>query len=372
MKNILIFYGSYGGGHLSAAKAINAYIEQNYSDCKVEMIDCIEYINKTVNKLSTAAYSQMAKKAPWAWKKVYYSAEKGVLSKVSNASNHLMSHKLKKLIDKFQPNIIISTHPFSSQMCTILKKKKQLPCKVATIMTDFHIHNQWLINSDYMDYYFVANSQMKEEMLQLGIDDYKIFVTGIPVSERFLEDFCKDDICKEFKISTDKKNILFFAGGEFGLGKDKTFEIFKVLVENFSTFQIIAIAGRNQKMKELFQNFISDKKTNVTILEYTNKVPELMSISDAVITKPGGLTSTEGLVSNLPMIIINPIPGQEEQNAKFLENTGVAVWLKKDDNIKEILDSVLNSQEKLKQMQKNALALAKPYSTKNICDILLK
>lgn len=212
MKKILIFYGSYGGGHLSAAKALKAYIEKNHSDYKVEMIDCIEYINKTINKLTTTAYSEMAKKAPWAWKRVYYSAEKGALSRVSNVSNKLMSHKLGKLIHQFQPDLIISTHPFSSQMCTILKKKKQLPCKVATIMTDFHIHNQWLINSEQMDYYFVANSQMKEDMLQFGIDNYKVFVTGIPVSERFLENFSKTNILNEFQLFPDKKTILFFAG----------------------------------------------------------------------------------------------------------------------------------------------------------------
>lgn len=212
MKKILVFYGSYGGGHLSASKAVKAYIEKNYSNYSVEMIDCIEYINKFVNKLTTMAYSEMAKKAPWAWKRVYYSAEKGILSKVSNTSNQLMSHKLGKLIQKIQPSLIISTHPFSSQMCTILKKKKKLTCKIATVMTDFHIHNQWLINSEEMDYYFVANSQMKEEMLQLGIDNYKIFVTGIPVSERFLEDFSKETILKDFELSTNKKNILFFAG----------------------------------------------------------------------------------------------------------------------------------------------------------------
>ena len=212
MKKFLIFYGSYGGGHLSAAKAIKSYIEKNCSDCLVEMVDCIEYINKIINKLTTTAYSEMAKKAPWAWKKVYYSAEKGILSKVSNTTNKLVSHKLEKLIRLFNPDLIISTHPFSSQMCTILKKKKRISCKIATVMTDFHIHNQWLINSDEMDYYFVANSKMKEDMMKLAIDSYKIFVTGIPVSERFLENFKKETIFNEFSLSTNKKTILFFAG----------------------------------------------------------------------------------------------------------------------------------------------------------------
>lgn len=299
MNNILIFYGSYGGGHLSAAKAIRSYIEKNYTNYNVEMVDCIEYINKYLNKLTTRAYSKMAIKAPWAWKKVYSSSQKGLLSKVSNTSNKLMSHKLGKLIKQVNPHLIISTHPFSSQMCTILKMKKEISCKVATVMTDFHTHNQWLINHEYMDYYFVSNVQMKNDMLDLGVDEHKIFVTGIPVSERFLQKYSRPEILNEFNLQENIKTILFFAGGEFGLGKNRTLEIFKALVENFTNYQIVAIAGRNEKMRDSFLNFVNEsgKNKNVRILEYTTKVPELMSISDIVITKPGGLTSTESLTS---------------------------------------------------------------------------
>lgn len=217
MKKILIFFGSYGGGHRSAATSIKDYIDKNYADTQTEMVDCIEYINKAVNKITTKAYEDMAKKAPWAWKKVYYSAEKGVLSKVSNASNYLMSNKLLKLIKQKKPDLIISTHPFSSQMCAILKKKGKLSCKVATVMTDFHIHSQWIIGSDFIDYFFVSNQQMKEDLCDTGIDAFKVFVTGIPISERFLEDFNRDVLFAEFGLNPNMFTVLFFAGGAFGL-----------------------------------------------------------------------------------------------------------------------------------------------------------
>lgn len=374
MRKVLLFYGSYGGGHLSAAKSLKEYIEKKYPDIQVNMIDCIEYINKILNKLTTKVYSEMAKKAPWAWKKVYYSSEKGILSKVSNLSNKLMSSKLNKCISDFNPDIIISTHPFSSQMCTILKKQGKIKCKISTVLTDLHIHNQWLVGADQMDYYFVANNKMKEDMCNKGIDEFKIFVTGIPFSQRFLQKYDKNYIIKKFNLTPNKFTILFFAGGEFGLGKTKTFEIFKTLVTNFSDVQIIAIAGRNVEMKNLFTNFVAEngKKDSVCVLEYTNQVPELMSISNFVVTKPGGLTTTESLVSGLPMLIINPIPGQEEQNAEFLEQSGVAVWLKKDDDIKNILLNLLSSKEKIKRMRDNALTLAKPNSVDDICRILFE
>ena len=154
----------------------------------------MEYISKTVNKLTTSAYSYMAKKAPGVWKKVYRSSEKGLFSKISNIANYQMASKLNNCICEFNPDLIVSTHPFSSQMCSILKYQGKLHCKVGTILTDFHIHNQWLIKHEYMDYYFVSNNAMKEDMQNKGVDKNKIFVTGIPFSERFLQKFDKTSI----------------------------------------------------------------------------------------------------------------------------------------------------------------------------------
>lgn len=288
MDKVLILYGSYGGGHKSAANAIKQYIEKNYQEKQVEMVDCIEYISKIINKITTGAYNQMAKKAPWAWKRVYFNSQKGILSKISNGTNALMAKKLYHLIEKENPNIIISTHPFATQMTGRLKRKGKITPKISTILTDFEIHNQWLQETDYIDNYFVAHVGMKESMMKLGINGDKIFVTGIPMSERFLETFDKQQILKEFELEEDKKTILFFGGGEMGLGKDRTCKILKTLAQNFENIQIVAISGRNEVMKQGFERIVreSNTKKRVKILEYTKKVPELMSISDLVITKP--------------------------------------------------------------------------------------
>lgn len=126
-------------------------------------------------------------------------------------------------------------------------------------------------------------------------------------------------------------------------------------------------------MKAKFDEIVSKNNATkrVKVLEFTNKIPELMSISDLVVTKPGGMTTTESLASGLPMLIINPIPGQEEENAEFLEEKGVGIWIKKNDNIEDELYKVLNSEEKLQSMKINARLLAKKNSTRDICEILL-
>ena len=373
MKKILIFYGSYGGGHLSAARSIKEYIDENYSNTETCMVDCIEYINKALNKVTTKAYSGMAKNAHWVWKKVYYGAEDGTFAKLNDKAQKVLSIKLNKLIRSYKPDLIISTHPFSSHMCAVLKKKKKINSKIGTIITDYAPHSQWLMYPAYIDYFFVAHTGMKEDLLKRGIKEKQIKVTGIPLSNRFLAHYDKEKILSDFGLSTEKRTILFFAGGEQGFGKDKIFNMLKSIIESFPNLQIIAISGKNEKIKQQFDELVekNNSQENVKILEYTNKVPELMSVSDLVITKPGGLTTTESLASGLPIIVINPIPGQEEENAEFLEKNGVAIWLKKDDTIENELYKILNSEEKLQSMKTNARLLAKKNSTKDICEILL-
>ena len=121
-------------------------------------------------------------------------------------------------------------------------------------------------------------------------------------------------------------------------------------------------------MKQQFEAIVSkyEKIENVCILGFTNQVPELMHISEFVVTKPGGLTTSESLACNLPMVIINPLPGQEEENAELLVKDGIAVWIKKDDNPQLIFDELFSTPEKLKTMKENTNLLAKPFSTHNI------
>lgn len=214
---------------------------------------------------------------------------------------------------------------------------------------------------------------MKDYLISKNITESKVFVTGIPISSRFLKTYNKKEILNEFDLEENKKTILFFAGGEFGLGKNKTLQIFEDLIKNFENIQVIAIAGKNEKMKLQFESIVQEfnKENNVRVLEYTNKVPELMSISDLVVSKPGGLTTSESLASNLPMVIINPIPGQEEENAEFLESKGIGIWIKKNDSAYEIFKSIIDNPKKLEKMKKNTNILAKKHSTEDICKIIL-
>lgn len=371
---ILVFYASYGGGHLNAAKSIENYITINHKNIDIELIDCMKYVNKTIEKVTTAAYREMAKKAPWAWGRIYSDSQRGPLAHLSSRSNKIMAIKLLKLLREKQPDLIISTHPFGSQMCSYLKRKGKITAKIATIMTDFSPHDQWLVGHDFTDYFFVAHDKMKHYLINKNISKNKIYATGIPISNRFLKSYNKKEIFNHYQLSEKKQTVLFFGGGEFGLGKTRTAQIFENFVTTNANIQIVAIAGKNPKMKANFEEIVTknQKEDCVRILEFTNEIPELMSISDLVVTKPGGLTTSESLASHLPMVVINPIPGQEEENAEFLESKGIAIWIKKSDNPSQIIENLLSNPEKLEIMKKNTSILAKPNSTGDICKVLFE
>lgn len=282
---VLIFYATYGGGHLSAANAIKESIQINYPEYEIEMVDFMKYLNKEINYLTVKSYEKMAKKMPRAWGSIYKASRKGVVANISNSLNKILAGKLGKFINNIAPDIIISTHPFSTQMCAILKKKGKLSLKVANVLTDFKYHEQWLVKHQYIEMFFVSNEKMREDLISYGVTGDKVFALGMPISQRFLEKFDRKEVINQFGLKEDLKTILFFAGGKMGLATSTIFEYMEVLSNKFTDMQVIAISGKNPKVYEKFKE-IAEGKENVKVLEFTDKVPELMSISDLVVTKP--------------------------------------------------------------------------------------
>ena len=374
---ILIFYASYGGGHFNAANSLYKYIQDTYTNdnIEIEMIDVVKYVNKAIEKVTSTTYRLVSKNMPWVWGRVYEDSQKKLFTHLTSRSNVILALKLLKLLKEKKPDIVISTHPFGSQMCSYLKKKNKVDFKLATILTDFESHDQWLIGHEYGDYFFVSHNKMKERLISKGISEEKILVTGIPVSNRFLQSYDKTKILSEYGFTPDKKTLLFFGKGSDGLLKSHLTETFESFVSNCSSLQIIAVTGNNNedtklKFEEVVNNYNAHDR--VKVLGFSNQIPELMHISDMVVTKPGGLTVAESLVSQLPLILINPFPGQEEENARILELTGSAIWIRKSDNIDDIVSLLMSGQINLDFIKKNAISFAKPNSCKDICNILLK
>ena len=374
MKRIMIAYASYGGGHLSAAKNLKEYIEQKYPNYDIFLFDCMKYVNRVIDKVCGSTYSTITTNVPWFWQKIYTNTQEPIFEKILSLSTKVLSYKLGRLLRELKPDVIISTHFFVSHMFSVLKQKNKIQGKIATIITDYgeDPYNEWYCNHEYIDYIFVAHSKIKNKLIEKGVPKEKLYDTGIPISENFLKVYDKNQLLETLGFSSDKKIVLFFGGGELGLGKTKTIKIFESIVSKFPNIQVIAISGKNESLKNKFDKIVNDanRTNNIKIFGFSNQIAEFMSISDIVITKPGGLTTTEALVSHLPVIAINPIPGQEEDNAKFLEHNNAGIWLKKPSYINFVLKGLLKNEKKLETMVKNTRKIAKPNSTKDICEIL--
>ncbi len=369
-KKVIILYASVGGGHFKAAEGIKNYISENYENTSVEMIDALKYTNKLIDKMIISSYINMARYSPKMWGEIYKFSEKQYsVANFSNAVQKILSQKLFKLLQSENPTTIISTHPFITEMVASLKKHNKISTELNVIITDYVSHKFWELKSEYVNRYFVANEEMKYDLIHNGISVNKIFVTGIPVGPAFLADYNKSEIYKEFELDENKKTVLLFGGGEYGLSSVKKFLEGILSIEE--DIQMVAIAGKNTKTQKMFKEVTSKYNKKVVILGYTTKVPELMQIADFIISKPGGLTTTEILVSNVPFVVINPVPGQEEGNANFLLNSGAAVRIFDADKTKPFFEELINNEPRIKGMKEMQKLIAKPYSTKAICEVIM-
>lgn len=370
MKKIMILYASIGGGHYKAAEGIKNYLTEYYPNFKVEMIDALRYTNKVVDKLIINSYVNMARYSPKMWGEIYKISEKQYsVANFSNMVQKLLSKKLFKLFKDEEPAVVISTHPFITEMVASLKKSEKTNCKLCVIITDYASHKFWEIKPEYVDMYFVANEEMKYGLVHNKIDSSKIFVTGIPVSPAFLKEYNKLEIYKDFNLSPQKRTVLIFGGGQFGMSNIKDF--FKALLSIKEDIQIVAIAGKSKKNQNLFESLAKDSNKKVIVLGYTTKVPELMNISNFVISKPGGLTTTEILTCHLPFIIINPVPGQEEENANFLTNNGAATRLWDVKKAVPFFEQFFNDDFRINNMKIMQEYISKPNSTKDIVETIV-
>lgn len=369
-KKIMILYASVGGGHFKAADGIKNYIIENYPEYKVEMIDALHYTSKVVDKIVIDSYLNMAKYSPKVWGDIYkYSEKQYSVANFSNMVQKMLSQKLFKLFKDEQPDIVISTHPFITAMVASLKKHNKTSARLCVVITDYASHKFWELRPEFVDMYFVASEEIKYDLIHKNISAEKISVTGIPVGPAFLKDYNKNDIYKDFGLSPNKKTFLFFAGGQYGASNVK--EFFKSLLSIDENIQIVAVAGKSAKSQNMFKKLSQNSSKKVVILGYTSKVPELMAISNFVVSKPGGLTTTEILTSKVPFIIINPIPGQEEENANFLTNNGAAVRIWDVRKATPFINQLISDEFRIQNMKAMQEHIARPNSTKDIVEIII-
>jgi processive 1,2-diacylglycerol beta-glucosyltransferase len=364
---VLFLSVSTGGGHFKAAEAIREKIEEKYPGSKTLVIDTLKYVNPIIDKLVVGGYLSTLKKTPQIYGKLYTFTETGDnIYDFSKTVNKLLSFKIRKLIVEFDPSVIVCTHPFPLQMLSGLKKNQKVTVPTIAILTDYASHPFWL--HSHIDAYVIAHSSMKFEMISRGIEESIIHPIGIPVTSDFLQKKEKKCILKELQL--EEKTTVLIMGGSLGFGEVR--DVFKALLCSKRSIQIIAITGSNSKLKKQLEKHANTTNNLVKIFSYTDKVADLMEVSDFIITKPGGITITEALVKSLPIIVTSPLPGVEERNSNFLLNNGAAVRLLENENIESVLNQIMDNPLRINQMKTMASQLAKPDSSKEIIKLIEK
>lgn len=359
--NILFLTAATGGGHVKAAQALMQQMEKQIPGCKTSLIDTLKYINPLVDKLVTGTYLHTIKTIPGIYGRFYDLSEKDeFITDLVKAFNYILSRKLCSLFEQYSPNAVVCAHTMPLQMLSCLKRKGLLNIPVIGIVTDYTNHFFWKLEG--VDAFIVAHECIKDDMVKMGIRKDRVHACGIPVTENFLSTKERGLLLKDMGL--ENKPTLLLMGGSLGFGELQS--VFSSLLKLKRDIQIIAVAGCNKKLQNQLESLSHDSQKSVRVLGYTDKISELMDVADLLITKPGGITVSEALVKKLPFLIMTPIPGQEERNARFLVDSGAAIRLNSCDNMEVVLKRTLDRPSALYKMSEAARKLARPHACMDI------
>lgn len=372
IKKIVAISVSAGAGHVRAAEAIRDMASLHYPELDVVHLDAMNYVSSIFRKTYKENYLKIVENHPSLWGYMYKKSDRveGDDSKMKAfrlAIERLSSMELIKEIDRNKPDGIICTHFLPPELISrkIRKGKINTPCWVQ--ITDFDVHGLWI--QPRMEGYFVACEEASWKLKNYNIDPDRIHITGIPIAPVFTQEFSKKTCCEEIGISPDLPTILMMAGGE-GLG-DMCFLAEKILQTDIKC-QIIALAGKNEILLHSLTSLSEKYKGKLIPMGFTKTIERVMAASDIAVTKPGGLTSSECLAMGLPMIIVSPIPGQEERNADYLLESGAALKALDETSLINKLKRLIENPEKISGMKKKAMDIATPNAARNVLGTVLK
>lgn len=360
-RKILIFSVSFGNGHNQVSNSLLNHLQAKHFD--VEIIDTFEVINKIFHKVILDSYLTLLRFRPGVWGKLYQYSEKNPNSIFLQQFNAFVTSKLYRFLREKQASTIITTHPIATTLLASTIRKNNMAVQIYALLTDFSVHPM-SIHPEVRGY-FIASEHLRYYARLYQLDEKLFFPTGIPTSKENFENFTKLEWRKKLHLEKDMKTILV-AGGGVGLAK------FTNILSGLETFQerlqIICVTGENKRAKQKLLCFQS--KHLIRILGFTNLFMEYLKASDVIITKAGGVTMSEALVCATPVLIFQPLPGQEEQNSQFLMNYGAAIKAEIVEEIPILLERIIFNDYYHKIMTENARKLKEPYAASSIAEIV--
>jgi processive 1,2-diacylglycerol beta-glucosyltransferase len=368
---VLVLSASAGAGHIRAAQAVERAIVQANAAREVRHIDTLEYTNKLFRRLYAKAYLDVVNKMPDVLGWLYdYLDKPWERERRRLALDKLNTRPFVKMLREYQPDIIVCTHFLPAEIVSWLKARERITSRQAIVVTDMDVHAMWLCH--HYEQYFVALDETREHMMRLGIPREKLTVSGIPIDPVFAVEKDKREMRRKHSLREDLCTILVSAGG-FGVGPIE--HLFQSLLELKHEAQAVVICGRNEELRsrleQLAANLPEGARVRIEPIGYTTEMDEYMAASDIVLGKPGGLTTSEALARGLVMVIVNPIPGQEERNSDHLLEEGAAIRCNNLPVLAYKIDKLLDDAERFRAMQAAAHRLARPHAAQEIVSKLL-
>lgn len=371
-RKVLILSASAGTGHVRAAEALEKVFRQQPGVGEVRNVDALRFTNRLFRDFYSKLYIQLVQRAPTILGIVYNSTdEPWKTDRMRLMLDRLNTGPLVRFISRFKPDIIVCTHFLPSEIISYLITKGKLDARLSIVVTDLDVHAMWLCRTFHR--YFVALEESKIHLENLGLPGDHITVSGIPIDPAFGQPGNRDDLRRAAGFDTDRPLFLISGGA---LGVSPAAGVLDGLARLRHPAQAIVICGKNTEMQAGMEQQAraieaAHPGLSFRVLGYTDEMHKWMQMSDLFIGKPGGLTTAEALACGLPMIIVAPIPGQEERNSDHLLEKGIALKCNEFTTLAYKIDGLLDHPEQLAAMRERALHYGRPHAAATIVDSLL-
>ncbi|MCL6548929.1 MAG: glycosyltransferase [Alicyclobacillus sp.] len=370
LSRLLVLSASYGEGHQQAAYAVRDALANQSPQTRVEIMDYMRTVHPVLDSVAKYCYLKSVRFAPalYGW---FYKGTSQIppTSLIQRQLNSLGIEELAETLNEFQPDVVLSTFPTPAGVVSYLKQQRRTHVPLATVITDHAVHSQWI--HPLTDLYFVGSQHVRRGLLARGIPDESICVSGIPIRPAFQQPFDRPALQRKYGLDPGLPTVLVM-GGAYGVMGDIC-QICEELFQYPHPVQVLVVTGRNERMRAQLSALQRNATNPVWVYGFVSEIWELMAVSDLILTKAGGLTISEALAMQLPMILYRPIPGQEVQNARFLVASGVAVLARSRRQVSEHLYELLvRRPEKRLTMRNRTLRVRKLHAAEEIAAGLIE
>lgn len=368
LNKLLFLYSSQDSGHHRAAQALQSAFKLLYSNVETLALDSIECAYPRTGRVIIDWYPKVIKKIPLIWRALYDNQDFADATRdLRRFLNRFYFGKMGSILKEHKPDAIICTQAAPCHVAAAYKKEKGNGLPLAAVITDYLVHPYWL--HDKVDLYIVPTEETKGTLIRKGIPGRKIKHIGIPIDPKFMSSYDKMRKRSELGLPAEVTTLLI-AGGSRGMIPVE--RILRLLSQVKAPFQAIVVTGRNSKLWLRVKKKERNLPFTTTVLGFTKIMDSLMDASDFIITKPGGLTSAEALAKGLPLIIVKPIPGQEERNGRYLIDQGAALAVEHLKDLPEVIEELLLFPEKIEEMSHKAQLLARPKAAEEAAKAIME